>query len=371
MSRFVRWAYRASAATLGRLGLKSAVRAHVLPKLVSAIAAQRSDEDGPHGPAAAIARQHLERLAESGKPILVGPWVSEVGFELLYWIPFVRWAARSYGLDRDRLIAVTRGGAGSWYGPDCGRSVELLQLFSPGEFHDGNLTRWAEAKGQKQGFTTAFESSCLLRAAEHAGLGPGGYEVLAPSLMHNIFWFVWQGKAPLELLETYGIYEPLPAPEKPPPADLPERYVAVRFYSRESFPDDSENQRFLERILDRLTRENDVVLLDPDLRLDDHLGFKLPPSGGRLHRPDVGAVASANLAQQTQVLAGARLFVGTYGGLAYLAPLLGVPSVSFYSEPTGLKPVHGELAGRIFERLGTPFLKSSTDDYTLLRRWGL
>ena len=24
-------------------------------------------------------------------PILVGPWLSEVGFELLYWIPLLRW----------------------------------------------------------------------------------------------------------------------------------------------------------------------------------------------------------------------------------------------------------------------------------------
>ena len=28
------------------------------------------------------------------EPILVGPWLGEVGFELLYWIPFLRWFAR-------------------------------------------------------------------------------------------------------------------------------------------------------------------------------------------------------------------------------------------------------------------------------------
>ena len=375
MSRFVRWAYRASAATLGQLGLKDAVRAHVLPKLVSAIAGQQAERDGPHDAAAAIAQRHLERLAASDKPILVGPWISEVGFELLYWIPFVRWAARSLAIDPSRLIAVSRGGAGTWYRPDCAGSVELLDLFTPEAFRQGNLARWAEAKGQKQGFTTAFEADCLSRAAGRLGLGEGDYEVLPPSLMYNIFWFVWNGKAPLDLLSAYGIYEPLQAPEplsgRDPvqPAHLPEQFITVRFYSSESFPNSPANQRFLEQLLDRLTRHGDVLLLHPDLALDDHGDFEVA-AHPRIHRLAEPLDPAANLAQQTRLIARSQLFVGTYGGLAYLAPLLGVPSLSFYSDPGRLKPVHGELAGRIFEKLETTFIKTATDDYDLLCRWG-
>ncbi len=374
MSRFVRWAYRASAATLGHLGLKEAVRAQILPKLVAAVAGSRGDQDGPHGPAAAIAVRHLERLAESDKPILVGPWISEVGFELLYWIPFVRWAARSFALDRERLVSVSRGGAGAWYGDDCARSVELLEIFTAEAFRQGNSIRWVEAKGQKQGFTTAFESTCLERAASQLGLGPGDYDVLPPNLMHNIFWFVWNGKAPLDLLETYGLYERLPDPGAPPdrtpglPSGLPDEFIAARFYARDSFPDSPENRRFLERLLGRLASQGDVVLLDPDLALDDHSDFEIAPQS-RIHRIGGQLDPASNLALQSQVMARARLFVGTYGGLAYLAPLLGVPCISFYSDPGSLKPVHGELAGRVFEKLGIPFIKAATSDYELLSRW--
>ena len=374
MSRFVRWAYRASAATLGHLGLKDAVRAQILPKLVAAAAGSQTLQDGPHGPAVAVAQRHLERLAASDKPILVGPWVSEIGFELLYWIPFVRWATRSFGLDRSRLVAVTRGGAGAWYGPDCARSVELLELFTPKAFRDGNLGRWVEAKGQKQGFATAFETTCLDRAAESLGLVPGAYDVLSPNLMHNIFWFVWNGKAPLELLEAHGVFDPLPAPE---PAEipgldsgLPKDFVAVRFYSRESFPDNPENRQFLDRLLDRLASQTEVVLLNPDLALDDHDDFKLASRPG-VHRIGGQADPATNLALQSQAIADARLFVGTYGGLAYLAPFLGVPSISFYSDPSSLKPIHGELASRTFEKLGAPFLRSSVEDYELFGKFGL
>lgn len=375
MSRFVRWAYRASAATLGQLGLKDAVRAHILPKLVSAIAGQQADQGGPHGAAAAIAQRHLERLAASDKPILVGPWISEVGFELLYWIPFVRWAARGHAFDTDRLISVARGGSGTWYRPDCAGSVELLDLFTPEAFRQGNLARWAEAKGQKQGFTTAFEADCLRRAAGHLGLGDGDYEVLPPSLMYNIFWFVWNGKAPLDLLGAFGIYEPLLAPEplsdRDPilPDGLPEQFIAVRFYSSESFPNSAANQRFLEQLLDRLTRNSDVLLLHPNLALDDHGDFGVA-AHPRVHRLAGRLDPAVNLAQQSRIIARSQLFVGTYGGLAYLAPLLGVPSLSFYSDPGRLKPVHGELAGRVFETLGTTFIKTATGDYDLLSRWG-
>ena len=41
----------------------------------------------------------LARIAASGRPILVGPWTGEVGFELMYWAPFVRWFAGHFGID--------------------------------------------------------------------------------------------------------------------------------------------------------------------------------------------------------------------------------------------------------------------------------
>jgi ADP-heptose:LPS heptosyltransferase len=39
-----------------------------------------------------------------------------------------------------------------------------------------------------------------------------------------------------------------------------------------------------------------------------------------------------NLGMQTRVIAGARLFVGTCGGLAWLAPLLGVETLAVYED---------------------------------------
>jgi hypothetical protein len=51
------------------------------------------------------------------------------------------------------------------------------------------------------------------------------------------------------------------------------------------------------------------------------------------------------------VIRNATAFVGTYGGFSYLAPLLGVDTVAFYSHPTGFRFDHLEVAKRVFTGL--------------------
>jgi hypothetical protein len=58
-----------------------------------------------------------------------------------------------------------------------------------------------------------------------------------------------------------------------------------------------------------------------------------------------------NLALQTRVISGARAFIGTYGGYAYLAPFHGVPALAFYSAPT-FRRHHLHLAQQVFAQLG-------------------
>jgi hypothetical protein len=51
-------------------------------------------------------------------------------------------------------------------------------------------------------------------------------------------------------------------------------------------------------------------------------------------------------------VAGARRFVGTYGGFAYLAPFYGIAAESYYSEPGAFSMRHLELAQDVFSTLG-------------------
>ena len=64
-----------------------------------------------------------------------------------------------------------------------------------------------------------------------------------------------------------------------------------------------------------------------------------------------GLTPERNLAVQSAVIAGARAFVGTYGGYSYLAPLYKVPAIAFYSRPS-FKLHHLHAAQRVFSQIG-------------------
>jgi hypothetical protein len=76
----------------------------------------------------------LDQIAASSRPILIGPWTGEVGFELLYWIPFLEWARARWQWSPEREVIVSRGGVASWYGRSADRYVDIFELFSADEF---------------------------------------------------------------------------------------------------------------------------------------------------------------------------------------------------------------------------------------------
>ena len=102
-------------------------------------------------------------------------------------------------------------------------------------------------------------------------------------------------------------------------------------------------------------------MLSAGAQLDDH-NDALVASGSRVHA--IHADVRDNLAAQSAVVAGARGFIGTYGGFSYLAPLYGVDSLSFFSERNKLVPFHLEHAQRVYGSTpgGGRFLAVDTAD---------
>ena len=298
----------------------------------------------PAAPAASEVTRELERLGASDGPVLIGPWVGEVGFELLYWIPFLNWAIRSYGLDRRRLVVVSRGGAGAWYRHLTGEYVDVFSLFGLDEYRQANEERWDKAGHQKQYRVEAMDLEILARARARLGLPEA--DVLHPSLMYRVLRFFWFDKAGIGLLRHHTDYRRF-APVVPTPRlqDLPRDYVAVRFYFRPSFPDTPENRRFAADVVRSITRERPVVLLNTGLRPDEHEDLDLGGEG--VYRVDELMQLDQNLEIQTEIVSRASAFVGTYGGLAYLGLFYGVPSASFYSTEAELVPTHLDVSWRV------------------------
>jgi hypothetical protein len=298
----------------------------------------------------ALVQRELASLARSGRPLIVGPWLGEVGFELLYWIPFLDWAVGRFPFDRTKLLVVSRGGTAAWYRHISTRYRDVFEFVSEDEFRVRNGQRADHVGEQKQVRPTAFEQHLADAVAGAEGLDAPA--MLHPALMYRAFspfWWGHRGDAWVHDRARFRRLSAVSAAERP--ASLPERYVAVKFYFNDAFPATDDNRACAERVVRELTCHRAVVSLTTGLRIDDHHGWD---EDGRHVRHGLRAVTTAtNLGVQSAIIAGAEACVGTYGGFAYLAPFHGVPMRAFYSNPHGFSQRHLDVALAVFQRLGS------------------
>jgi hypothetical protein len=284
--------------------------------------------------------RRIEEILRHERPVIVGPWTGEVGFELIYWVPFVRWVVQTYGIPPERLWVVSRGGTKGWYGDLAAHYVDAFEFFSPDAF------RAATEETKKQRRVGAFDAELarLVTAANSLGRP----DLLHPGMMYRLFMPYWKDLASSARVEARAVYTRL-APGDDFVGTLPPEYVAARFYFSECFPDTPANRAFVTATLDSISRQTPVVLLNTPFAVDDHRD--IDASGGRVSAIADHMSPERNLAVQTAVISRARAFVGTYGGYSYLAPFCGVPSLAFYSERS-FKVHHLHIAQQIFARLG-------------------
>jgi hypothetical protein len=189
---------------LRNIGLKVMRRLEAAPKpFVRAMRRHsRAQEHRAFRREAEAIDREIAALTEGTRPIVVGPWLAEVGYEVLYWIPFLRWFQDAYGLPPDRLAVVSRGGMESMYREFAGAYVDIFDLTSPEQLAARNAQRRSEAEGGGQKQSAASRLDEELIAAARTRLGLGDVAVCHPSLMFRLFRHVWHGNLPFDLLWT-------------------------------------------------------------------------------------------------------------------------------------------------------------------------
>lgn len=291
----------------------------------------------------------IAAVARGRQPIIAGPWLSEVGFEVLYWIPFLRWFEDRYRVDRERVIAVSRGGVAEWYRDVAAGYVEIFDHVDPDTFSRRNAERREgnESGGQKQTVPGALDNDLIAMA--RSATGSEDATVCHPSLMYRLFNQFWFGNRALDLVVSHTRYVPLTV-KAPVDLGLPERYIAAKFYTGAALPGTSESRGALRELVGMAAMRMPVVLLDTGMTTDEHEEylFRDMPNVVSLRER---LVPSTNLGVQTTVIAGAEGFIGTCGGLAWLAPLLGVDTLAVYSEERFLVS-HIFFAGQAYRQIG-------------------
>lgn len=295
--------------------------------------------------------RELEGIAARSTPIVAGPWLGEVGFELLYWVPFLAWFAEQFHVAPERLLVVSRGGTGSWYQPFAGRYADAFDQVTPEAFRAEHDARVREIGEQKQTRLAEFERRLIAGAA--ASSRTTEWSLIHPSTMYELFRPFWWGHVGSEWIHRHARYRRLTPPAAPGEVNLDASrgFAAVKFYFNECFPATDGDRAIARETLRGLTAASPVITLSTGLNIDDHGGCAIEGPGIQ-HLPE-GLPPARNLDVQSAVVSRARAFVGTYGGFAYLAPFYGVPSVALFRNPEGFSRRHLAIAHDAFERIGS------------------
>ena len=262
--------------------------------------------------------------------IILGPWVGDIRSEVLFWIPFLRWASESCGWDHNKLVTVSRGGAGEWYRDLAPRRVEALDYFGAEELARLDTDAVSSKKRRLQDRTGLDRE--ILRVAKQE-VGARRVKPLHPKVMYQLFSAAKAQPPDQETFRKFAIYRRFPeVPASGLLEELPQDYVAVYFPFNSSFPDTMENRRFVDSVIERLKILPAIVFLNTNFADEGDCAPVLEAGDGVYHIDHLMRV-NRKLALQSEVIDGARAFIGSDVDLAYVAPFLGVESIFFHSEP--------------------------------------
>ncbi len=316
-------------------------------------------EDARSARLLAPVREALARFEqETTVPVLAGPWLGEVGFELLYWIPFLRWVVSEFPGLRRQLVIQSRGGVESWYEGLVTRYVDLFTHVTLREFRE-RFGKFFKQTDTYDGYTQAAggrdysEAEQAIIEIVRREVGAERLNVLHPSVMYGAFKHI-QG-SPERAFAAY-----FPELTRPPVSgfglELPEQFIAVRFYECFPLPASEANQAFVRELVTVLADTLPIVCLNTPMSIDrKHPDFPIDRIESVVTVQQSMTLAN-NLAVQSAIIGQANAFVGSYGGLSYLPPLYRRPSFSLYSDGRSLsKTNHLALAQSV---LGKPKLGS-------------
>ena len=291
-------------------------------------------------------------------PILVGPWHGEVGFEALYWLPFLAHLRHETGIPRDRFIPIARGGTALWY--DTPTGVELHAMRTSQDVRIENWLAHNRTGWMKQYQVSDFDRSIIKDAAKTLGLR--WYWPLHPKWMYQTLTPFWGGHKGIQWLSDRVRFAGIPAPQMNG-VTLPENYVAVKFYFRSTFPPNMANRSFCEQTIRKIAATHPVIVVDSGVHADDHIDY-LPKdrTNVQILSQIVPMTAENNLAIQSAVMAKATGVVGTYGGMTQMASRMGVPTFCYYSEWHSVCIAHKHLSETLALQMRVPFVVSNVNE---------
>lgn len=293
----------------------------------------------------------------------MGPFLGEVGFEILYWLPWLQRLRAELQIAPERIIPIGRGGSAIWY--DVPKAVELYAMRSLQEVRIENWIQQHKTGYHKQYTVTAFERGIQQDAA--ASLGLSSYLTLHPSWMYQSLTPFWANVTGLGWLQERIAWTKATAPKIEGLA-LPDQFVAVRFYFRPTFPANATTVNFCQAAIEKIAKTRPVVVITSGVHADDHSDFIPKPMPNVTILSDLIPMdAQNNLAIQSAVLGRASACVGTYGGMTQYAAKLGIPTIAYYDQWHSVAIAHKHVSDALAIGMGVPFQVLKLGELPLLQ----
>lgn len=307
----------------------------------------------------------LESIRNANE-VFIGPWMSEVGYETLYWIPFVRGIIKASGVDRNKVHVISRGGVKSWYSDFAGSYYEIFDYINEDQYKKIVLRRKASTSKQKQYYFIDAEKT-LVKQIIPKDMDKNNL-ILHPKFMFKHLIPCWKGlSSGSDILNFKPVIKA--KTNFSSRFNLPDKYFAVKFYFRESFPDTEKNRKLVQQVLSMLVKKLPVVNLETGMVLDDHLDFNISSEKSVFDLKKF-LTASNNLEIQSEAIQNSEAYIGTYGGLVYQSTQLGVPSFSFESNWESNRPIHTAIASSFLDNeLGLMQILRGSEDLSVLENF--
>lgn len=256
--------------------------------------------------------------------IIIGPWLSEIGYEILYWIPFLKKHLEHLIQDKNKkFIVISRGGVKNWY--SFLENFEYFEIFDIDKKKiSKHLAHRKNSLSQKQWDISKLDNYYLNNVCKKKNLNTNDCQIVHPSvLFKNLKSYLNANLAPNYVFQYLSHSNNSLAINSDHSMDYLKPFVAIKLYESSILNLKHDQSFFINKInlvLNKINKKYNLVYLDFKIE-DDHKDLVINMSGHKTYSINEiysNIDESNNIYFQDALIQNSEFLVSTYGGFCYL-----------------------------------------------------